>query len=251
MGCIIKRPWISEGKLHCQYPIGSPEKRMKAVKKIVALYSSQCQEFEFFAVSDENLAELNKLYGSRVSNIENPQESWEYILDAHEQITLEGSQFSDRRNKLRRFNKLNNWTYEEITQANMEDCFAIASDWYERHDKMEGVENDFCELKIVVSHYDQLNCQGGLLSVDGKAVAFCIGTPFNTKINMCLFMKALNGYRDASIVLLNEFWKRNCAEYSYINYSSDAGLPGLRKFKTMLHPKFLVPSYSVTIKPFD
>lgn len=246
-GCIIKKPSASDGKLYCQYPIGLPEERKKAVEEIVKIYSKVYREIVFFAASEENVTELQDMYGEKVTNVENSRENQNYMLDVDEQIHLEGSLFSSRRNKIRRFEKLNNWSYEEITKVNMGECLEINAHWYEGHEKTEEAVGEQRALKCALAHYDQFNFQGGILRIDGKAVAFHIGSPFNQEIYMCLFMKSLKGYRDVPIAILHEFMKRNCNGYCYINYSEDLGLEGLRLFKMNLRPKFLTPFYFITL----
>ena len=247
-GCIVKHPWAEDGKLYVQYPIGSPANRKKAVKKIVEIYADRYEEIVFFAASDENLAELQNLYGDFVTNVENKREYQEYMLDAEEQILLEGSQFSSRRNKIRRFEKLNNWSYEEITRDNLAECAQMAAEWYGAHEKSEDAVGEQVAFDYTYAHYDDFDFQGGILRVDGRAAAFHIGAPFNKEIYMCLFLKSRKEYRDAPIVLLHEFMKRNCAGYRYINYSEDLGIEGLRLFKMNLRPKFFTPFYYVTLK---
>lgn len=250
-GCVLKCPWADNGKLFVQYPIGSSINRKKAVKEIEKLYSGGYKEFVFFAASDENLEELRELYGDAIINIEDKREYQDYILDAKEQITLEGPQFSSRRNKIRRFQKLNNWSYEDITRDNMDECLEISSQWYDNHERTQETMGEELALRQAFSLYDAFHFQGGILRVDGKAVAFHIGVPFNKEIYMCEFLKSRREYRDAPIVLLHEFMKRNCEGYRYINYSEDLGIEGLRLFKMNLHPKFMVPCYYVTIKMGD
>lgn len=247
MGCVLKRPWIDDGKLFVQYPIGSPENRKKAVKEIEKLYSKVHKEIVFFAASDENLAELQEMYGAKITNVENKRDYQDYMLDAQEQITLEGSQFSSRRNKIKRFEKLNNWSYEEITKDTRDECLAISANWYDGHEQTEEAMGEKRALQFAFDNYDQFNFQGGILRIDGKAVAFHIGAAFNPEIYMCMFMKSLREYRDGPIVLLHEFMKRNCESYRYINYSEDLGLEGLRLFKMNLRPKFFTPFYYITV----
>lgn len=247
-GCVVKRPWEKEGKLYCRYPIGLPEKRKQNVKHIVEVYSALYKEFVSFGASEENVEELKELFGEKVVEAYSDRDAECYMLDAREQITLDGSQFSDRRNKIRRFGKLNNWTYEEVTKENLQDCLSINQLWYEAHKKDENVDLEQIQLKLMFNCWDYFNFQGGILRCDGKPVAFITGTPFNGEVYMCMIAKSCKEYRDASIVVMHEFVKRNCAQYSYINYSEDMGDPGLRKYKMMLRPKFLSPFYYVTVK---
>lgn len=250
-GCIIKRPWADQGKLYCQYPIGLPEHRKKAVEKIVKIYSGQYNEFVFFSASEDNLSELRDLFHNKITMVEDDRDDHEYFLDILEQLSLEGSAFADRRAKLRKFSKQYNWSYEQMTKENLEDCRAVNDSWYDTHEKTAGVDGEQKALKTMFSYFDQLDLQGGLLRVDGEPAAFCLGFPFNKDICVGLYIKGARKYKNATIIMVQEFLERNCAEYQYINVSADLGIPGLREFKLNLHPKFLLPSYSVTVKPFE
>lgn len=102
-------------------------------------------------------------------------------------------------------------------------------------------------MELILKYYSDFNCQGELYRINGEPVAFSIGCPFNNDIYMNQIMKAKKEYRDITIAVLHEFMKRNCAGYTYTNYSEDLGLPGLRKFKTMLRPKFFTDYYVITL----
>lgn len=247
-GCVIKRPHNVNGKLYCQYPIGLPDKRKEAVEKIIKIYSKKYREIVFFAASDENLAELQDLYGNRITDIVVDRDNQNYILDVGEQIELNGPQFSDRRSKIRRFAKQNNWTYEDITKDNMDECLAVNAQWYENHWNKEAAAGEQMALKIAFSNYDRFNFQGGILRVDGKAVAFHIGMPFNQEIYVGMCIKALRDYRNATVFMLHEFMKRHCVGYRYINGGEDLGIDSLRSYKMSLRPKFLTPFYLITVR---
>ena len=248
-GCITKKPIIGDdGILYCQYPIGAPGKRKNALKKIVDIYSVKCDGFAFYAASDENVEEIRQLYGNAITDITNSAENQNYILDADEQISMEGRAFSSRHNKISRFDRTYNWTYEYITKANMDECLAINAKWYGEREKTEEIDGEQLALKIAFEHYDALGLDGGIMRIDGKAVAFGIGIPFNDEIYLDLFRKALNEYRDINTAFMQEFMKRHCRGYKYINDAEDMGIPGLRLFKSKLHPKFMIPFYTVTMK---
>lgn len=246
-GCLVKRPWIDDGKLYCQYPIGKPECRKEAVQKIVKLYSHKVKSFVFFGVLENTLAELQELYPANDLEVMNDRDTQEYLLDAAEQISLEGSHFSNKRKKISRFHRTYNWTREKITQDNMAECLEINHRWCSGHEDKAVIERQEQEIQAVLKYYDTLGFLGELYRIDGKAVAYFIGFPFNDKVFLNVSSKADNEYRDATAAFLHEFAKQNCSGYLYINDSCDLGVPGLRTFKTNLHPIQMIPSYFVTV----
>lgn len=248
--CVVKLPWVDGEKLICQYPIGSPRNRQAAIQNIIEIYSPKYSSITFIGASKEGLHQVQELYPRNIIGFENDRDSQNYILDIREQINLEGSAFADRRNKIRRFNKLNKWTYEPIDKSNLDICIQLNSEWCDSYGDEIIAERGKIEMELVLKYYNDFNCQGELYRIDGKPVAFSIGCPFNNDIYINQIMKAKKEYRDITTAVLHEFMKRNCAGYTYTNYTEDMGLPGLRKFKTMLHPKFLTDFYIITLN-FD
>lgn len=246
-GCVVKGGWEQEGKFYCQYPIGSHENRVKAVKKIIKTYSSKYKQFVFFGLSEETLQELQGIYGQNITDALNDRDSQEYMLDAQELLGLEGPGYSNLRTKMRRFNRNVNWTYEEITKENIPDCIALSNKWYEEHSDSETAIGEKRSNDLMFSHYFDYNYRGGLFRVDGNVIAFCVGAPFNDKIFMNIIRKADTAYRDSTLSLVYEFAKNSCSEFQYINDSCDMGIPGLRTFKTLQHPKYMNPFYFVTL----
>ena len=246
-GCVVKGSWEQDGKLYCQYPIGSPENRIKAVKKIINLYSHQYKQFVFFGLSEETLQELQGIYGQNITDTLNDRDSQEYMLDVAELLALEGPEYSNLRTKMRRFNRNVSWTYEEITKDNIADCIALSEKWYAEHTDSETAIGEKRSSDLMFSHYFDYNYRGGLFRVDGNVIAFCVGAPFSDKIFMNIIRKADTAYRDSTLSLVYEFAKASCSEFQYVNDSCDLGIPGLRTFKTLLHCKYMNPFYFVTL----
>lgn len=245
--CVVKKPWEDGGKLYFQYPIGAPSARKETAKKIINLYSRVYKRIVFFAVSEENLKELKELCGDKIIDVNNPIETQGYVYNVQEQISLEGSRFSTIRSKLRKFENQNNWTYEDVTKENLAECIKINEQWYELHEKTNDVEQEQYSLKRVFELFDEFDFRGGILRVDGKAIAFNLGIPINKDVFLGMYAKADKNYLYASIFMIHEFIKRACTEYSYFNFTEDGGVLGLRKFKNELRPACMSPFYYVTI----
>lgn len=247
-GCVIKKPWIEDGILQWQYPTGAPEDRKRVIEKVLRIYASQCREVVFCGASDDGLKELQEQFGERVSFVEDCREGACYMLDVQEQIELPGGEFRNKRKKIARFNKNYAWTYEAITTENKECCLEINERWLEGRTHDETLEEEQKLMLMALRELERLELQGGLFRIDGKPAAFYIGTPFNDTVYMSMFMKADNSYQDIALALTHAFFSINCQNFRYDNEDCDCGVPGLRDFKTNLHPSFMVPYYYVTVR---
>ncbi len=65
---------------------------------------------------------------------------------------------------------------------------------------------------------------GGLIRVDGKAVAFTFGSPINARTFDVQVEKALPDYGAAYTVINREFAAKELRGYRYINRENDLGL---------------------------
>ena len=141
-----------------------------------------------------------------------------------------------------------------MTPEHFDECKKLNAMWYEGHEKSENanaemrVQADQRSLELAFELFHEFNFKGGILRVDGKAVAFNMGCPLTAECFIGMFAKADNSYQNASIFMIHQFIKNACPEYPYFNFTEDGESPGLRKFKMDMQPEFLTPWYSVKIK---
>ena len=247
-GCVIKRPWMQGEALQWYYPVGATEDRRRAIENVLKKYAFQCKEVVIHGASTDGLEELKAQFGERITAVEENRDGACYILDLKEQIELPGAEFRNKRKKIVRFNKNYNWTYEPITAENMDCCLEINEKWYAGHVKNQSVREEQTVLRMALEEMEELKLQGGLFRIEGKPAAIYIGMPFNDTVYMSMFMKADNSYQDIALAFTHEFFKLNCQDFVYDNEDCDCGVPGLRDFKTNLHPKFMVPNYDVMVQ---
>ena len=247
-GCVLLKPWVEGDVLQLQYPFGTPQNRRRAIDEVLKLYVGQCGRVVFQGVSTDGLEDLKAQFGKRVLSVEERRDGFCYMLDLKEQIELPGGDFRNTRKKIVRFNKNFAWTYEPITAGNMAECLEVNDRWFAEHIKDEHVLEEQKMLHLALEELDALRLQGGLFRIDGKPAAIYIGTPFNDEVYLSMFMKADNSYQDIALTFTHEFFKINCRDFLYDNEEGDGGVPGLRDFKTNLHPKFMVPNYDVTVQ---
>ncbi len=172
------------------------------------------------------------------------RDAFDYIYLQSDLADLSGKKYHSKRNHISAFSKKYDWNYCDITEENKNDVLECAELWYnanhERYD--EYIECEFAGINTILENMQTLCAKGGAIYVDGKVVAFTLGSPVNDEVFDVHIEKALPEYATAYTVINNEFAKR-LSEYKYINREDDMGLEGLRKAKLSYKPEILLAKY--------
>ena len=191
---------------------------------------------------------LNELYPERF-DIAEQRDYFDYIYDSKKLASLSGKKYHSKRNFVSRFFKQGG-IYEEITAENLEECREMSKEWCRRYDDgtNDSLTEETCAVKQCIDHFFDLNMQGGLLRLDGKVVAFCIGEEMNDREFIVHVEKAFHDVDGAYAAINNSFAKTLCDKYEYINREDDTGDEGLRKAKLSYKPEILLDKYVAKIK---
>ncbi len=191
----------------------------------------------------DRFVEFNLKFGDDYELI-TQRDAFDYIYLQEDLANLSGKKYHSKRNHISAFTKKYNWEYRDITKDNIPDILECAEEWYrensERFDKYMQCEKN--GIKLILENMELLDCKGGAIYIDGKAVAFTLGSPINRDIFDIHIEKALPEYATAYTVINNEFAK-TLREYKYINREDDLGLEGLRKAKLSYKPNILLKKY--------
>jgi len=108
---------------------------------------------------------------------------------------------------------------------------------------------ELAALEYTLKHFEELQQQGLLITVDGKPVAFSIFEPINPSTVAIHFERALRSYKGLYQVINWETAKVIAEQgFEYINREEDLGDPGLRDAKLSYHPIQIIPAYELTFK---
>lgn len=171
---------------------------------------------------------------------------YDYIYLRESLASLAGKKLQAKRNHLNRFRKeYPQYEYKELTREQVPECLKLADEW--RMQNVEGMERaleaEKRSMTYALTHMDELDIQGGILTVDGRLVAFTYGTPINHDTwNVCV-EKADTNYEGAYAMINYEYANRIAPNYLYVNREEDLGLPGLRKAKLSYQPYLLLEKY--------
>jgi uncharacterized protein len=221
----------------------------KATRLIYEQAKDDGTEFKLACVTPEMRTKLEEVFPGKF-DYEPVRDSYDYIYNASDLITLAGRKLHSKRNHIARFERLGNWSYDVITHENINECEKMSIEWC----KINGCGNDlslnleYCAVKQAFEHYFELGMSGGMITLDGRVVAFSIGQKINNDTFVVHIEKAFSDVEGAYTVINREFAAHNCENFSYINREDDAGEEGLRKAKLSYHPSILLEKNFATLK---
>ncbi len=172
------------------------------------------------------------------------RDAFDYVYLQEDLANLSGKKYHSKRNHISAFSKKYNWEYKPITSNNTSDVLECMEKWYgEKSDKFDDtMSTEKQGIELIINNMDILNVKGGAIYIDGKVVAFTLGSAINKDVFDVHIEKALAEYATAYTVINNEFAK-TLSEYKYINREDDLGLEGLRKAKLSYKPHLLLKKY--------
>ena len=199
---------------------------------------------DFWVQEGKRLDNFKAKFGDKYVFEEN-RDAFDYIYLREDLANLSGKKYHGKRNHISAFSKKHNWSFKPITAENTEDVKLCAEKWYKENADRED-KYLRCEKQGVITILDNmelLGVRGGAVYVDGRVVAFTLGSRISDEIFDIHIEKALSDYAEGYTVINREF-ARTLTEYKYINREDDMGLEGLRKAKLSYKPAILLKKYA-------
>lgn len=238
-----------EGHYSYTYPIGAGD-RKGVIELLMADAEEKGYPFQMHAVSAEEMEELEGYFPGRFQ-VKWPRDTEDYVYETEKLINLSGKKYHGKKNHINQFKAANpDWSYEAISDENVEECFQMALNW--RRDN--GCEDDpeknseMCVALNSLRLYKELGLKGGLLRTGGQVVAFTLGEPVCEDTFVVHIEKAYADVRGAYPMINQQFLEHEVSGYIYVNREDDTGDEGLRQAKLSYRPVFMVEKGIVTLK---
>ena len=231
-----------EGELSFAYPAGEPDDVKRAIEFLEEYCKERGQEFSMYNVTPEYWEQFNAWYPGQYE-IEYSRDDADYIYESEKLATLSGKKLHAKRNHINKFKaEHENWSYEPITEENLEACFQMALKWRNENgcEDHPGKNAEMCVTLNSLRLFKELDLKGGLLRVDGEIVAFTIGEALCEDTIVVHIEKAYADVQGAYPMINQQFVEHECMNYRYVNREEDTGAEGLRKAKLSYYPVFLV-----------
>ena len=213
------------------------------------------------------LKETDALNDYEVNEVEDTRD---YLYDAEALRTLAGRKYTKKRNHINKFLKAyeGRWEYRTLTYADHEEVLAFLKKWMEAKlavgeeggidengeafDPEEELRGEFLGIQDILNHENIFNhIRAGAIYLDGELKAFSMGD-YNEKEKVAIISieKA-----DPEIPGLYQMINQQFARHAYpdallINREDDVGIEGLRKSKMSYYPVDFEKKYVITQKNF-
>lgn len=232
------------------YPVGAIESVKIAIEKLKEYSEAKGQPFQLYNVTEDMFSQIEEWYPEEYI-IEYNRDMADYVYECEKLTTLAGKKLHGKRNHINKFKATyENWVYETLTEANLEECFQMALKWREVNE-CDGDEDKINEMAVTMNSlrlFKELELQGGILRVNGEIVAFTLGEKLCGDTFVVHIEKAFADIQGAYPMINQQFVAHECQAYRYINREEDTGSEGLRKAKLSYRPAFLVEKGTVTRK---
>lgn len=225
--------------------------------KIIDALSADAAErgipLRLYGLDADSVQELERLYPGRFGFSPN-RDGFDYLYDIDRLTGLKGKKLQQKRNHINRFLENNpNWYTRPITGENLDECRALALDWYRLH--ADG-EKDWTLEKVAISRafdaFEGLGLEGLALYTEAGMVAMTMGNRLRYDTFDVNFEKSYADIPGAYPLINREFARyihEKYPEIRYLNREEDMGLPGLRKSKLSYHPDELLEKYRGYLRP--
>ncbi len=218
-----------------------------ALAEIVEDSASRGADLSFFCVASEQLVYLEKFFGQRLIYKEQ-RDYFDYVYFSDKLATLSGRRLHSKKNHVNSFMKRYNYTFSVIDESNLQACLHFSHKWFMDNQSTQRLEAERQVIDTAFRHYKALGFLGGVLKVDGRIVAYCLGERMYDGETFCVhFEKADKDFPTAYAAVNKLFAELLVNEYKYINREDDSGVEGLRKAKTSYQPEALVKKYYAKI----
>lgn len=245
---VFRYPQGGEG-YYFTCPHGKKENLKEALGLLEAWCAERQTEFMLTLVTPEQFAEIEEVCPGKFK-IEYDRDAADYVYETEKLISLSGKKYHGKKNHINKFQSLYpDWSYEPITEENVEDCFQMGLDWRRENGCEEDPDKnaEMCVCMNFLRLFKELHLQGGLIRVQGRVVAFTVAEPVCDDTMVVHIEKAYADVQGAYTMINRQFLLHEAADYPYVNREDDAGEPGLRQAKLSYHPAFMVEKGIVTV----
>lgn len=170
----------------------------------------------------------------------------DYVYLRDDLSGLVGKKYQPKRNFVNQFKTSYNFDYQIISSANIAQLEQFVQEWYSH--KASSITTFSYERKALfeaLNNFDRLNLFGVLLRVDGKVIAFSLGSALCDDTFCVHYEKAGSQFKGA-YAMINQLLASSLApNFKHINREEDMGIDGLRKAKRSYHPTHFHKKYQL------
>jgi hypothetical protein len=236
------------GRLYALPPVGPPGRSEVAAMLLRWLRDDKKVPEPSLERADKKLAAEINQSGSFI--VEPRREQFDYVYRSSDLISLAGRKYHGKKNHINKFTATCAFTYMPLEQSHIPACLEMQNKWCDCHRCAEDMNlmGEWEAIRDLLSHFEALNIQGGVILIDGRVEAFTIGELLNEQTAVVHIEKANTGIPGLYSMINQQFCEHAWPAVRYVNREQDLGDEGLRQAKLSYHPDHLVEKYRITLK---
>lgn len=236
---------------HVTWPLGAltPQKLERILDELWSAFAPRSWPLRLMYIDESALPLVSALrhYAARISY--NPDFS-DYLYEAKNLRSLSGKSMHGKRNHFNRFcRQYPQFEYRPISRADQAEAMALVQAWCDEKavDCLNLNYSDFRAVRQLFHDMAGLEVRGGSIRIDGRLVAFALGSLLHGDTAVIHFEKAESGY-DGLYAAINKLVLENAfPEAVFVNREEDMGIAGLRKAKESYGPIRLIHKYEALL----
>ncbi len=176
--------------------------------------------------------------------------SSDYIYSIPELINLQGRKFHNKKNMVNRFKRDHGFEYLPITSDIIDDVVTAAEEWCEIKDCENYIELEHEKEGIFecLENFQKLDCDGGVIRIDGKIIAFTFGEALTDNMAVIHIEKADPRIIGSYQIINQQYLAHRWSGYKWVNREGDMGIEGLQQAKLSYNPVRMIRKYSLKQK---
>jgi len=243
--CLILFFYGNDGGVRATFPIGDGD-RCAVAKDAFEYMKTKGSTPNFVLMTENGAKECEQTFGD-IFSVYSDRKSADYVYLSEDLINLRGKKFHTKKNHLNAFLNTYKFTYERLSEENIDECKKLFMDWQNsqtNHDLGVSEKATMRLLDNVVS----LGVTLGGIRIDGRLVAFSAGEKMTDNTALIHLEYADTNIRGAFNAINQQFCKNEWNDLEFINREEDMGIEGLRKAKMAYRPVKMIEKYFTKYK---
>jgi hypothetical protein len=228
-------------------PVG-PSQRMDVLRTVLEWMKEEKKEINpRIERADERT--VSEIVGVQGFTVEPTRDHFDYVYLRDELVNLAGNKYRSKRNHINQLLRTYSYQYSDLAPDHIQDCIELQEKWciLRRCEDDMNLLGEWDAVKEILSSYESLDVQGGVVTIENKVMAFTIGQMLNDNTAVVHIEKADPEIPGLYPVINQQFCENNWKDVRFINREQDLGMPGLREAKLSYYPDHMVKKFRITL----
>jgi len=192
---------------------------------------------------------VSEIEGVQGIIIEPTRDHFDYVYLREDLVNLAGNKYRSKRNHINQLLRTYSYQYSDLAPDHIQDCIELQEKWciLRRCEDDMNLLGEWDAVKEILSSYESLDVQGGVVTIENKVMAFTIGQMLNDDTAVVHIEKADPEIPGLYPVINQQFCENNWKDVRFINREQDLGMPGLREAKLSYYPDHMVKKFRITL----